>query len=104
MVPACAGTTGRESLLHNCSHGLSGSSLNYDENLLPSRSLAGRRRSQATAALLRHGGARHFLAAQIDLVDPAGVADLIERIGVQHDEVSVAAGRDQPGIDLGDLG
>src|SRR5215470_16656755 len=66
--------------------------------------LSGGRGAELRAPLRRHGGTRHFLAAQIDLVDPAGVADLLERIGVEHDEVGVAAGCDQPGIDLGDLG
>src|SRR5215470_6957566 len=57
--------------------------------------LSRRRGAELRAPLRRHGGTRHFLAAQIDLVDPPGVADLLERIGVEHDEVGIAARRDQ---------
>src|SRR5262245_28645397 len=67
------------------------------------RPLSRRRGTELRAPLRRHGGARHLLAPQIDLVDAAGVADLLQRIGVEHDEVGIAAGRDQPGIDLGNI-
>src|SRR6266545_695003 len=72
--------------------------------LIPALSLPRRRSAELRAPLRRHGGARHFLTAQIDLVDAAGVADLLQRIGVEHDEIGIAAGRDQAGIDLGDFG
>src|SRR5262245_28359315 len=57
------------------------------EGVNPSPLLPRRRSAELRAPLRRHGGAWHFLAPQIDLVDPARVADLLQGIGVEHDEV-----------------
>ena len=51
--------------------------------IVPTASLV-RSTSPATGP---HPGAVDFLAAKVDLVDPSRVGDVLERIGVEHDEV-----------------
>src|SRR5258705_3972603 len=58
-------------------------------NPRPALPLPRRRCAELRAPLRRHGGTWHFLAAQIDLVDAAGVADLLQRVGGGHDAIGV---------------
>ena len=46
----------------------------------------------------RHGGARQLLAAQIDLGDPPRIGDVVEWIGVEHNEVRALARRYGSGV------
>jgi len=49
-------------------------------------------------------GAIHLLTAQVHLVDAPCVGDVVERIGIQHDEVGVSSRRDQSRVHLRDVG
>src|SRR4030095_6398681 len=52
----------------------------------------------------RHCGAPDFVSAQVDLVDPPRIGNVLERIGVEDDEVAVSPRRDHPGIEPCDVG
>src|SRR5688572_9394791 len=45
-----------------------------------------------------HAGAIDLFASEVDLVDPSRVRDVVERVGVEDNEVGVLAGRNHARI------
>src|SRR6059036_1398552 len=50
-----------------------------------------------------HRGPVDFFPAQINLIDPAGILDVLERIRIEHDEIGASAGGDQACIETCDF-